>query len=672
MPANKSKRNPLLVLLVLLSLISGYLYYTGWWIQTDTQDGIASNSQTIKQIKTLTLNELDTNHYPARVLDTENQIGIYVDKLRMWSEHAEKNLGLDIQFIVTHLTENDIGAQAAKLFSIRRIGQNAKTGGILILIDPRQGKAKIEVSYQLEGVLTDSVAGRIAKTQLAPYVSYKSIGMALMDTMKYIQDYIYLAAMQGQIELDPKFRSTTEYLAKQDLFSGGAGGFAKLSDLSIDRDFKRPLNAKEVDPYRPSSDPLQSAEAVIRVYRDLIGDPNLDLFTAESKIQRRVYPVAPFEYWTHYRALSKSRPFVLVTQGEYAVLTSNNPAYGFFPIMLKKEAGLWRMDLVETWKNMFFNKEAKYYLRNSNMPYSFGMSQYGEPDAYNVAALPVSGTELPGLMQKLTQTNTAQAHFQLAELHFRNSFTALEALKHYEMAVDMAPNYPRYAEILADRYLYLYFPQAAIPILKKQGRVALLKLAQAYAQAGDYQQVETSARAVLESNPYSAYALQWLVWSLDKQGRKSESENYKKQLGTLLQDPEQRSRFVWLSFTPREPVYHTETTVNVGATKVYGHSEFSVTMTNYSNRDVEIKSLVFSSRGDHGVSGLGDIKGYFQYSNKNYILAAKESVVRNKTWGFTIPVKDKNMTYDFELCWQGVGDSNKQCEVQRLNLISKG
>ena len=671
MQKRKSNIYPLLGLLGLLVLIAGYLYSTGWWENAKTAVLSANTAEVTQKPKTYAIDDLGTDRYPERVVDTEHRIGIYVDKLKLWTTQIEKNLGIEIQFIVTRLPESDMGIQAAKLFELRRIGQHALTGGILILVDPYQAKAKIEVSYQLEGIFTDSVAGQIVKQQLVPYASYQVMGMALMDTLKYIQDYIYLAAIQGKIQIDPRFRSTQEYLAKQKLYSGGAGGFANLSDFSIDRDFKRALTAKQSENYRPSSDPRQSAEALIRVYRDLIGDPNLALFSAASRIQRSVYPVAPFEFLTHYRALEKSRPFELATKGDFAVLTSSHPAYGFFPIMLKKEAGLWRVDLVEIWKNMFFNRQAKYWLRNSNMPYKFGLPQYGDPLAYDVQALPVPSEKLTAIMANLEKQNTAVAHFKLAELHFRNAFTALEALKHYEIAIRMAPNYPRFAEVLADRYVYLYFPQAAIPLLKQQGRVALLKLAEAYGQMEDYEKVEAVAREVLASNPYSSYGLQWLVWSLGKQGKQKQMHEYQQQLRDLLKDPQQKFRLVWLTFTPEHPRFNTDSTVKVHGTTVYGHSEFAVTMTNLSNRDVEIKSLVFVSRGDKQVSGLGDIKDYFRYPRSKYILGLQESVTYEKVWGFTVPVRDQHMTYDFELCWQGLKDSIKQCEVQRLHLVSE-
>ncbi len=35
------------------------------------------------------------------------------------------------------------------------------------------------------------------------------------------------------------------------------------------------------------------------------------------------------------------------------------------------------MDHVETWKNLFFDTDGNYFLRNYNTPYRFGLEQFG-------------------------------------------------------------------------------------------------------------------------------------------------------------------------------------------------------------------------------------------------------------------------------------------------------
>jgi hypothetical protein len=72
---------------------------------------------------------------------------------------------------------------------------------LLVILDPKLGAARIEVGYSLEGVMTDLHMSRVARDQLAPYVSYGSAGMAVMDVLHYLRDYALLAAVRGDIQL---------------------------------------------------------------------------------------------------------------------------------------------------------------------------------------------------------------------------------------------------------------------------------------------------------------------------------------------------------------------------------------------------------------------------------------------------------------------------------------
>src|SRR6185436_13275567 len=93
-----------------------------------------------------------------------------------------------------------------RVFRERKIGATAPTGGLLVLLNPSTHQARIEVGYSLEGGLTDLHMGRIARDQLAPYVSYASAGMAVMDVLHYLRDQVYLSASMGDSRLGEEFR----------------------------------------------------------------------------------------------------------------------------------------------------------------------------------------------------------------------------------------------------------------------------------------------------------------------------------------------------------------------------------------------------------------------------------------------------------------------------------
>src|SRR5678815_2743810 len=83
-----------------------------------------------------------------------------------------------------------------------------------------------------------------------------------------------------------------------------------------------------------------------------------------------------------------------IVQDDYAVATSKRPGRGFVPILLHREDGLWRIDLVETWKNLFFDSNGNYFLRNSNTPYAFALKQFGSGQWYNLRAMDLGDISL--------------------------------------------------------------------------------------------------------------------------------------------------------------------------------------------------------------------------------------------------------------------------------------
>ncbi len=79
------------------------------------------------------------------------------------------------------------------------------------------------------------------------------------------------------------------------------------------------------------------------------------------------YPFAPFEELRRFERIEASKPLQYIVEGDYAVAHQRAAGpHGFVPILLHREQGLWRVDQVETWKNLFFDGEGNYFLRNSN------------------------------------------------------------------------------------------------------------------------------------------------------------------------------------------------------------------------------------------------------------------------------------------------------------------
>jgi hypothetical protein len=343
------------------------------------------------------------------------------------------------------------------------VGAAAPTGGILLLLNGARREARIEVSYELEGALNDALLGDLVRDQLVPYVSYRHVGMAVMDVVHLLKDVVLWKVLTGALDLGEAFRQRPFVRDQAAFLSGGAGAGSALPSAPMDGDYKARVPEARRGDYAPAADPAGSVQAFLRATRDLAGDPSLELFTPGSRVMRERYPVAPFEELQRYRRLVASQPLRLVTRGERAVATSERPAPGFVPVLLHRMGGTWRVDLVETWKNLFFDRRGSYVQVNTNNPYAFGLGAFGSHGSHDLGPVDLDGRPLPDALADLESRGDALSHFLLAEILFRNCFVALDAIEHYDTAVRLAPEVALYRDTLRARRRYLGFGPSASP-----------------------------------------------------------------------------------------------------------------------------------------------------------------------------------------------------------------
>jgi tetratricopeptide (TPR) repeat protein len=538
-----------------------------------------------------------------------------------------------------------------------------------VLLNPRLGSARIEVGRSLEHVLTDLHMSRIARDQLAPYTSYGAAGMAAMDVLHYLRDHVQLSAALGELAVPEDLQAKTAYHEYRQFVSGGAGARAALPAVPLDADLKAAVPDGRRARYAPSARAQESVDAFLRATAELAGDPTLELFTEGSRLMRTYYPLARFEELQRTQRLASSEPLELIESGDYAVATSPNAAPGFVPVLLHREDGLWRIDLVETWKSLFFDSDGNYFLRSSNTPYAFGLKQFGTGRHYDIAALPLQGQSIADALAALEGSEGALPALRRGELWLRNAFVFPQAYPAYEAARRAAPKDPLVLQTIGERALYLGFPEIAIPALEGIGRGVELTLAEAYNELGDWAGAQRWAARALDENPYDSYALQWQKYLASSAGLEDGAREIDAEITRLARDPARSANPVVLSFDPPVPKFEPNTTIEVNGTKVFDHSHFGVTMRNTSNRTVEIESVALTSMGTAAASGLGDIKGYWQYPAGNQRLLGGESLRFHKAWGFTVDTGHEHVRYVFRTCWRDGSTAVRQCRTQWVDAL---
>jgi len=622
-------------------------------------------------VQSATAAEQEARFTHARVEDSANILVPFGPRIGRMADAFSQDLGIDVHVVTSTDGRTPIETQATRTFEQRQVARKAPTGGLLVILDPKLAAARIEVGYSLEGVMTDLHMSRVARDQLAPYVSYGSAGMAVMDVMHYLRDYALVAAVRGDLKLPEDLKKTPDYLRYKEYLSGGAGARAALSRLPADGDLKKPVKAELRARYAPGATPQESVASFLRTMRDLAGDPTLELFTEGSRLMRKFYPLAPFEEWQRADSLEVSKPLEYLIDGDYAVATSRKPGMGFTPVLMHREQGLWRVDLVETWKNLFFNSEGNYYLRNSNTPYLFGLKQFGPAGYEDIGALPLVTGSISGDLKLLDGRKDLVSTLRRAELWFRNAFVFPPALVNYETALAIAPNDPWVLETFGSRAQYLGFPELAIPPLEKVGRGVEFDIARAYQEMGSDDAARFWIQKALKENPFDGYALEWMEHLAERSGDKATLAAAQAESARVARLPGRPFQPVVLHFYPKGPVHDSSTTLNIGGTTVYDHSHFGVTLQNTSGREVEIESVILSSLGDAAKSGLGDIKNYWTYKSGKNRLKAGEYVYFERDWGFTVDTAHTHVRYAFRTCWHGVDAAPpvRQCRTQWVDTL---
>jgi tetratricopeptide (TPR) repeat protein len=658
-----------LALIVLLLLVAGAALGLRALDRGGASSGMPDTPAQAREISDPARDRATQQPEHPRVSDSAGILAPFNARLGREADAFYDDLGIDLHIVTSTDTSQSIEAQSVQLIEQRKIGASAPTGALLVLLNPRLASARIEVGYSLEPALTDLHMSRLARNQLTPYASYGAAGMAVMDVLHYLRDHVYLSAALGNVTLSEDFRKKPAYLEYQRFASGGAGAKAALSAVPMDADLKSPVSASKRKRYAPSANAEESVAAFLRATAEIAGDPTLELFTEGSRLMRAYYPFARFEELRRLESIQSSMPLEILRRDDYAVATSKRPSKGFVPVLLHRERGLWRVDLVETWKNFQFDGDGNYHLRNSNTPYAFGLTQFGKGRHHDIAALPLGEKSIAEALAALDGKNDTLSALRRAELWLRNGFVFPQAYSAYEAARRAAPRDPLVLQTLGDRALYLGFPEITITMLEGVGRGVELSLAEAYNQTGDAKAAERWVDRAIEEDPYDLYALQWKQFLARQGQRTEEAEQIDETMTKLMRDSSRKAGPVELFFNPRVPKFEPFTTLDVNGTKVYDHSNFSVTMRNSSNREVEIESVMLTSAGTSKPSGLGDIKGYWTYPAGKNRLGAGEHLSFDKQWGFVVDTGHQHVRYVFRTCWHGVGTTVRQCRTQWVDAM---
>jgi len=415
-------------------------------------------------------------HRSQYVLINETGQHDYDLAFKMSLKLAERKSGIENALVLLPSLPpfKTIEETAAELFSQLQIGARQNGRGILYLYSARENLMKIEVSYDLEGILPDLYCHRLeeaAKTYMLSEVP-----------QDFISELIITTNLRGMGSKGEAFASSRPRWLSDDFLSGGGGalvaGYGKtLADY--DRAIRR-LPVEDLQQFLPSPDADVSARRYLSSLAAGIGDPRLPLLTEGSRIFRAVVPRDEAQQKRIFAFFAAAAPYRLIFARNLA-LAVPRPGRSNLPLVLRRGTdNLWYVDEPKAWTYFHrFEDNVNFYVKYSDNPFLDALRSLNTPnmeraiygDHARTPAPPAYPFSLAEAVQaqeeQIRQTpNEAAAYAALGDLYLFEMNWLTKAIKAYEMAATLAPNEPAYRWRLMDIYLNTSRADKALTELK--------------------------------------------------------------------------------------------------------------------------------------------------------------------------------------------------------------
>lgn len=282
---------------------------------------------------------------------------------RLESYHQTLLEQLDVHFKVISLDKkaDDIDELAAELFG--KLGQKTSAAkGLLFLVDPIGEKVRIEVGYDLEDVYPDGFVGYLEEKQMQPFFELGKIGQGLEATGELLVARL-IRYQDGQL-FDAKLE-----LGEQQYYSGGGG--AKI-DVKMGAGTLKKDSVENPEAFLPGSTPEQTLQRYRQVLALHIKDPNLGLYTPQTK--------KFFSNWVVTDGQQNNELRSLQNHPEYHILIDRNRAVIRYPVAERllppyfMELGDdgWMLDFWTMSQTIRMNHKNQWHLVKNKHPYMFG------------------------------------------------------------------------------------------------------------------------------------------------------------------------------------------------------------------------------------------------------------------------------------------------------------
>ncbi|WP_028583839.1 TPM domain-containing protein [Desulfogranum mediterraneum] len=225
---------------------------------------------------------------------------------------------------------------AVELFSNWRIGQDASRGGVLLLLVEESKEVKLEISHELEGVLTDLFTGRVERSQLPPRFAAGQLELGLVALLEEVEARVQL--LEEEI---PSQEAVAKLEARY--LSQGAGAGLRLQATGGQVAGQARLNPA----YPAGKSPEEAWQIMLRRWQAMERDPNLQLLLPTGRLAYRDFATMDRQGLQEQYATYRNRTYQVLEKGDYAVIFfGRRQGWDNAPFLFCRTPEGWQFDLV--------------------------------------------------------------------------------------------------------------------------------------------------------------------------------------------------------------------------------------------------------------------------------------------------------------------------------------
>ena len=236
---------------------------------------------------------------------------------------------------------------------------------MLFLVDPAGKQVRLEIGYDLEGVFTDAFIGYVERRQMMPFFQAGRVGPGIEATAELLVGRAMGAEGTQDSDLALKPPDPDERL------SGGGG--ARI-DVEIGSGVPRKPQSPMAGEFGPQSTPQKALETYKMVLRGHVKDPELTLYTEETRRFLRQWLVTDAQQDNEFKAITRNGAGEVILSEDRAVIRfplNNRQASPFF---FRLGPDGWMLDFATMHRSLGFNHKNQWFFRSPEHDFMFAFN----------------------------------------------------------------------------------------------------------------------------------------------------------------------------------------------------------------------------------------------------------------------------------------------------------